>query len=558
MGRLTSWQEESSAKALERALGTFDHDATKALVDAFVAHVREGRAPISDAHAHEVLLGLRRRREFELMTRAADALVESGSGSLRVRCDCVQSLVDQGLGAAAEAMVHQLVRDTGRELAVSAEGSDARTHALELDVEARGLLGRVYKQRYVRTSGAGHERAVAALRTAIAAYHEVYAERQADPSRRWHGINAVALALRVQSDHPALEIGFQPTRIARDLVDAVKRDTRGPWDHAVAMEASLALGEGAEAIRWGRLYVDHSELDAFAVAGTLRQLEEIWRLRPSESPGAELVAMLQAKLLSCAGGAIAFDGGEPQSVRLRVESLHRVFDAGFMPGEVYRLGFECAQSVARLGRSEHQGVGTGVLVRGGDLHEPLGDELCLLTNSHVVAKDPAPWPYELRVGEAVASFLFGKAGTDEALRIGVRDVIWQSSLWQLDVALLRLDHVPATLRACRIRALPAWDPSRPERVYLAGYPNGGSLKFSLSDNVVLDRDERFLHYRAAADKGSSGSPVFDSDFRLVALHHLGSSELIKLDRSGKHAANEGVLVSAIASALRTELGARHA
>ena len=50
----------------------------------------------------------------------------------------------------------------------------------------------------------------------------------------------------------------------------------------------------------------------------------------------------------------------------------------------------------------------------------------------------------------------------------------------------------------------------PPRAYIIGHPRGLSTpQFSLQDNVLLDHDDRFLHYRSPTEPGSSGSPVFN-------------------------------------------------
>ena len=65
-----------------------------------------------------------------------------------------------------------------------------------------------------------------------------------------------------------------------------------------------------------------------------------------------------------------------------------------------------------------------------------------------------------------------------------------------------------------------------------------------------------LARRALTDNGSSGSPVFDANFGLLALHHGGRATRPRLSAPGFHEASEGVLISAIAAKLRRDLAAR--
>jgi V8-like Glu-specific endopeptidase len=70
---------------------------------------------------------------------------------------------------------------------------------------------------------------------------------------------------------------------------------------------------------------------------------------------------------------------------------------------------------------------------------------------------------------------------------------------------------------------------------------------------VIDVKEPKLHYRAPTEPGSSGSPVFNQDWELVALHHAGSKELRSLSGEGVREANEGIWMSAIIQAMREDL-----
>jgi V8-like Glu-specific endopeptidase len=81
-----------------------------------------------------------------------------------------------------------------------------------------------------------------------------------------------------------------------------------------------------------------------------------------------------------------------------------------------------------------------------------------------------------------------------------------------------------------------------------GHPSGRGLSFSSGE--FLGHATPHLHYRAATEGGSSGSPVFNADWKLVGLHHAGGEALPKLNgESGTYEANEGITISAIAAAM---------
>jgi V8-like Glu-specific endopeptidase len=60
-----------------------------------------------------------------------------------------------------------------------------------------------------------------------------------------------------------------------------------------------------------------------------------------------------------------------------------------------------------------------------------------------------------------------------------------------------------------------------EPVFIIQHPNGESKKVSLLNNRMMIRDEKssYLYYEADTEPGSSGSPVFNRQWEVVALHH---------------------------------------
>ena len=88
------------------------------------------------------------------------------------------------------------------------------------------------------------------------------------------------------------------------------------------------------------------------------------------------------------------------------------------------------------------------------------------------------------------------------------------------------------------------------RAYVIGHPKGSGLQISLHDSVLLDIDdeERRVHYRTPTEPGSSGSPVFNSEWQVIAVHHSGSSQTPRLHGSGTYEANEGISVKAVQKA----------
>ncbi|QDU75053.1 Extracellular ribonuclease precursor [Bremerella volcania] len=73
--------------------------------------------------------------------------------------------------------------------------------------------------------------------------------------------------------------------------------------------------------------------------------------------------------------------------------------------------------------------------------------------------------------------------------------------------------------------------SDPDRMVVKGefvsiiqHPNGESKQIALRDNQVIDIFDNFLHYETDTAPGSSGAPVYNDQWELVALHHSGVPE----------------------------------
>jgi endonuclease G, mitochondrial len=60
-----------------------------------------------------------------------------------------------------------------------------------------------------------------------------------------------------------------------------------------------------------------------------------------------------------------------------------------------------------------------------------------------------------------------------------------------------------------------------ERVNIVQHPGGEKKQLALRENKIIDRNVDFLLYETDTTPGSSGSPVFNDAWEVVALHHSG-------------------------------------
>jgi len=536
-----SWPE-----ALGAATAAFDWTAVTEVVERYVAHLRSTEGSVPADEASHMLALLRGVRRFAEMQTIADALLGHGLNDAVIRRQLAQSLVDRNNPAVAR-LVYQAILD------------DPRTPETERS-EAMGGIGRCFKQLYLLDKVPSRRRRH--MQGALTAYRQAY---DADHGHHWHGINLVALLARAERDGIEVE-GVLDSRdasvvLARE-VRATVLGTSSPdaWQLATACEAGVALGDHDLAISRATMLASRADVDAFTVASLLRQLLELWELNTDALPGQILVPLLRSAVLGRDGGSVVVDPRDARANRSAAisgyestagEPLEKVLGQERFRGMNWWLtGLERCRAVARIESRFSDAIGTGFLVGGKQLSPELPD-LVLVTNGHVVPED---LPYR----EARAVF-HGLTGHGESVRTSFDVVRWwwyqPSKAPNLDVTILELDAYPAEVTPIPLAdGMPRLEAKTPPRAYVIGHPLGWDTpQFSLQDNLLIDYDDRLVHYRSPTEPGSSGSPVFDGTWSLIAVHHAGGLETPKLhEAGGTYPANEGISVEAIRAHLELD------
>ncbi len=558
MNELKRGNEAEFGVALRERVEEYDKQGVEALCDILIGHLRQRQDQYPQANAKPILKNLRKNRYFDLMQKVADAFLQSGQDDPSVRSLYAQALLDQSVLTAAIAVLDKLKTDVSGDQM----GEDY--------LETCGLIGRGYKQFYIDacSQDPGNSKVLRNQRhlaLSIKAYEDAYTLNR--KKHLWHGINAVALMCRAEEDgvpipehpEPREDAEFLAKDILRQFKDLNVNGEAKPWDFATAAEACIALGKFDEAQKWLGKYVNDSGNDAFGLASTLRQFKEVWRHTLNVEPGSRLLPLLDNALLESEGGRVEIS---PESVSAHFtpsgefkkdENYQKVFGTDSFTGlEAYRLGLERCRAIALIRmQGEARGFGTGFLIRGGELHPSFGDELLLMTNAHVISKDPSSArPADVEVCfEALAG-----------VKCGVEEILWSSTPTQCDATLLRLNTTGDTSTLLKqVSPYPVMkDPpalNDKARVCIIGHPGGAGLSFSLQDNLLLDYNDQKMHYRTPTENGSSGSPVFNKQWKLIGLHHKGDSRMPKLNgQSGTYEANEGIRISKIIETLAVELG----
>jgi len=205
-------------------------------------------------------------------------------------------------------------------------------------------------------------------------------------------------------------------------------------------------------------------------------------------------------------------------------------ESTLVPITYLELGVQRSRAVCKV-RLDDGGSGTGFLVPGG----------VVLTNNHVLPDADAA-----RTASAVFNFQDTVGGLaapveehallpDELFRTSVED----------DWTAVRVAGDPAATWG--ELALDRATVTTGDRVNIIQHPGGLAKRVSLYSNVVVFVGGNRVQYLTDTEPGSSGSPVFDKQWNVVAVHHSGGwlAEPGAQDRSKQYYRNEGILVDAI-------------
>ncbi len=237
----------------------------------------------------------------------------------------------------------------------------------------------------------------------------------------------------------------------------------------------------------------------------------------------------------------AIAAGDPAAMTAAGAILERIVLTDDLLGVGYLEGGVAASAAVgrvniRNGQGRLTGYGTGSLV---------SPEL-LLTNHHVL-------PDAATAGFSVIEFDYqdGIDGLPRPVRAFALDpgrffVADQA----LDFALVAVKATADELRPFGFNRLIGSEGKAivGDFVTIVQHPGGGKKQVALRENRVVDVLEEFLHYETDTEPGSSGSPVFNDQWEVVALHHAGVPAAGHAEYGGF--LNEGIRVSKLLKFLR--------
>lgn len=214
-----------------------------------------------------------------------------------------------------------------------------------------------------------------------------------------------------------------------------------------------------------------------------------------------------------------------------------------LPVNFLAMGVICSKAVAKVeiktGTARYD-VGTGFIATVGDI-----DELFFITNYHVVNDKRmidatrVIFDYELDIE--------GNSKPSKSFRIDKNGPWYTSPVHDCDVCIFKLDASDEELSDYPSLPLKQTKVDKNEFVNIIHHPGGEMKQISLYHNIVTNTDERIVQYLTDTLKGSSGSPVFNSNWEVIALHHSGGPK--KHDEPelpiGIKSRNEGIHINKI-------------
>jgi V8-like Glu-specific endopeptidase len=211
----------------------------------------------------------------------------------------------------------------------------------------------------------------------------------------------------------------------------------------------------------------------------------------------------------------------------RIIGINSLLPVSFLAG-----GLRCSRSVGRLVHSDGSS-GSGFLI---------GDNV-VVTNHHVIESAAAARDTTLEM-----NYQHDELGSDEPVdRYALDPDSGFATSKDDDWTLVRARGTPCD-RWGRL-AIDVPSIAVGDRVNIIQHPGGGPKQLAIHGNAVTFASDSRLQYLTDTMPGSSGSPVFDRQWRVVAVHHSGG--WMREPDTGQHTyRNEGIPLAIIVRAGR--------
>lgn len=198
------------------------------------------------------------------------------------------------------------------------------------------------------------------------------------------------------------------------------------------------------------------------------------------------------------------------------DPLERIIGASELTGiTFFERGILAARSIARVrikdGSGAPVGFGSGVMI----------SPQLFLTNNHVLPDSWIAASSEIELG-----YLASMSGPRDPQVYDLEPGSFFVTDEQLDMTIVAVAPVNLTGALIKRRG---WCPLiagsgkaiAGERVNIIQHPGGERMQVAVRDNTIVGFTDDFLTYTTDTKPGSSGSPVFNDQWDMAALHHAG-------------------------------------
>jgi endonuclease G len=237
-----------------------------------------------------------------------------------------------------------------------------------------------------------------------------------------------------------------------------------------------------------------------------------------------------------------------------------------MPLAYLQKGLDAARSVGKVNVIDQtfhlQGNGTGFLIAPG----------LLITNHHVL--ESANWAVNSTLEMNFERDVQGRLLKSSIFSFRPDIFFYTNDDLDLTVVVVNNLDLEQTINISSYAYLPLISQlgkiATGEALSIIQHPGGQEKRIAIRENLLIEHDSpNFIWYQTDTTPGSSGAPVFNDEWQVVALHHMGvprdgghgmylrrDGTPVKPDKDGnidvddlQWIANEGVRVSAICEAL---------
>jgi V8-like Glu-specific endopeptidase len=303
--------------------------------------------------------------------------------------------------------------------------------------------------------------------------------------------------------------------LINSLVDYFIDDVIGVYCFSETNEIS-ELYDG-QANRWMN---QHPNIEAARFL-RLEVIDRLKKLEPDGRPAFLNNRLILSRLFPIITAPLAIGEGrsgppfEPYPMKAEVlqgllDDTPTFLDVGTLQGAMLNVNSVC------LIKINNESAGTGFLV-GKDL---------VLTNHHVMSSEFRDSEEQIRKNARLTTLHFGyispvkgETKNEEVFKLHPERLIEAKSV-ELDFALLRVEPAikdAKDLKRVKFAGQPA---TERKKLHMLQHPKGQTMQLALSGNAVtrVSEDGTRLEYVTSAAKGSSGSPCFNEEWEVTALH----------------------------------------